>query len=213
MRDRRATRRRSGRRGAADQKKKTFGRKDFSSGDGFVTSTWGPALWHVLHTISFNYPVAPSAEDKQNYRAFLEGLRHVLPCGKCRANLTVNLKELPLEDKHLENRDAFSRYLYALHNKVNRMLSKPNYMTYPDIRERYEHFRSRCTANEAKRVLGDATAPPPPVKPAHKGCTEPLYGKKSKCILHIVPDDANAGPSLQIDAGCIKRRCRTHTSA
>ena len=48
--------------------KKTFKKKEFNSGDGMVTSIWGPSYWHVLHTISFNYPVNPSCEDKKNYR-------------------------------------------------------------------------------------------------------------------------------------------------
>ncbi len=37
-------------------KKKIFSKKDFSAGDGFLTTVWGPALWHSLHTMSFNYP-------------------------------------------------------------------------------------------------------------------------------------------------------------
>ena len=29
---------------------------DYNSGDGMLTSVWGPGLWHYLHTMSFNYP-------------------------------------------------------------------------------------------------------------------------------------------------------------
>jgi hypothetical protein len=38
-----------------------------------------------------------------------------------------------------------------------------------------------------------------------KGCTEPLYGKKARCILNIVPQD-DKGQSIQIDDKCVKRR-------
>ena len=45
--------------------KNTYSSKDYLSGDGMVTSTWGPALWHYLHTISFNYPTNPSKIQKK----------------------------------------------------------------------------------------------------------------------------------------------------
>ena len=38
-----------------------------------------------------------------------------------------------------------------------------------------------------------------------KGCTEPLYGKKSKCIIKIVPQEEKC-KTLQIDKKCIKTR-------
>ena len=42
-------------------------------------------------------------------------------------------------------------------------------------------------------------------KKKEKGCTEPLYGQKSKCIINIVPQSVK-GPTLQIDKQCIKTR-------
>ena len=39
---------------------RTFKKSDLSSGDGMLTTVWGPSLWHSLHTISFNYPVHPT---------------------------------------------------------------------------------------------------------------------------------------------------------
>ena len=35
---------------------KVFNSNDFNSGDGMLTSVWGP-MWHTLHAVSFNYPV------------------------------------------------------------------------------------------------------------------------------------------------------------
>ena len=45
-------------------KKKIYTKKHYQSGDGMVTSVWGPPLWHYLHTMSFNYPVKPTPADK-----------------------------------------------------------------------------------------------------------------------------------------------------
>lgn len=78
-------------------KKNVFTEEDYNSNDGFLTSIWGNSAWHLLHTISFNYPVNPRPKDKENYRNFILSLKNVLPCGKCRANLKENFKKLPYE--------------------------------------------------------------------------------------------------------------------
>jgi hypothetical protein len=173
----------------------TYSKNDYRSGDGMVTAIWGPGLWHYLHTMSFNYPVQPTREEKKNYKAFILSLQFVLPCRYCRENLTKNLKVLPLTAEVMKNRDSFSRYIYKLHELVNKMLNKKSGLTYCEVRERYEHFRSRCTVND-----------PGPANPKkEKGCTEPLYGKKAKCVIKIVPQEAQC-PTLEIDQSCIKRK-------
>ena len=58
------------------KKKRTFTKKDFSSGDGFLVSVWGPLMWTYLHIMSFNYPVHPSEEDKKHYRDFVLNLQY-----------------------------------------------------------------------------------------------------------------------------------------
>jgi len=125
--------------------RRVFRKNDFSSGDGMVTKIWGPAAWHFLHTISFNYPVKPTAEDKKQYRDFILNLKYTLPCKYCRINLKNNFKKKPLSMCFMDSRDTFSRYIYELHELVNKMLGKKSNLTYCDVRERYEHFRSRCT--------------------------------------------------------------------
>ena len=122
--------------------KKTFKKKDFNAPDGFLTSIWGPALWHALHTISFNYPTNPTDSDKKNYREFMLSLVNVLPCKYCRENLINNYKEYPLTMECMENRNKFSRYVYKLHETVNKLLGKKSGLSYCDVRERYEHFRA-----------------------------------------------------------------------
>jgi len=184
------------------KKRRIFTKKDYSAGDGMITSVWGPPLWHYLHTMSFNYPVNPSAEEKKHYMHFVESLQYVLPCKYCRMNLKNNFKQLPLKMCNMKNRETFSRYVYNLHELVNRMLHKKSNLSYCDVRERYEHFRSRCTDEQPKlfKVKRNQTK-----KKREKGCTEPLYGKKSKCIINIVPQEEK-GPSIQIDKKCIKTR-------
>jgi hypothetical protein len=182
--------------------KKVFSRKDYKSGDGMLTSVWGAPMWHFLHTMSFNYPVNPTAEDKQNYRNYVLNLQHVLPCKYCRINLKNNLKQKPLQMCHMKNRDTFSRYIYELHETVNKMLKKKSHLTYCDVRERYEHFRSRCTEEKPKIFTFKKSVTK---RKKEKGCTEPLYGKKSKCIINIVPQEDKTA-TFQINKKCIKTR-------
>jgi hypothetical protein len=184
------------------RKQRIFKKGDFISGDGMMVSLWGPPMWHFLHTMSFNYPVNPSQEDKEHYRDFVLSLQHVLPCKYCRQNLKTNFKSLPLTMDQMKNRETFSRYVYELHELVNRMLKKKSNLTYCDVRERYEHFRARCT--EEKPVIFKYTKQTRKNK-KEKGCTEPLYGKKSKCIIKIVPQDTKE-QTMQIDKKCIKSR-------
>jgi hypothetical protein len=131
--------------------KRIFKGNDFSSGDGFQVSIWGPLAWTFLHTISFNYPVNPTTKDKKNYRNFILNLQNVLPCKYCRINLTNNFKKKPLLMCHMASRDKFSRYIYELHEIINKMLNKKSNLSYFDVRERYEHFRSRCTDENKKK--------------------------------------------------------------
>jgi len=194
-----------------------YSEDDYNSNDGMLTTVWGPSMWHYLHTMSFNYPIHPTEADKTHYRDFILNLENVLPCGKCRKNLKKNFKKLPLEMKDMESRDAFSRYIYNLHEVINKMLRKKSGLTYEDVRERYEHFRARCAKplkslkkcshktklkNKTKKHVRFSKR----IKQiSEKGCTEPLYGEKSKCVLKIVPQDKKC-ESFEMDEKCIKKR-------
>ena len=183
-------------------KKRVFSKKDFSSGDGMMTKIWGPLQWTFLHIMSFNYPVNPTIEDKKHYRDYVLNLRYILPCKYCRINLANNFKKKPLQMCHMASRDTFSRYIYELHEVVNKMLNKKSNLTYCDVRERYEHFRSRCTEEKQKIFTFKKTTTR---KKKEKGCTEPLYGKKSKCVINIVPQEDKSA-TFQMDKKCVKSR-------
>jgi hypothetical protein len=179
-----------------------FSKEDYNSNDGMLTTVWGPSQWHVLHTMSFNYPVTPTPKDKRNYRNYILSLQNVLPCGKCRDNLRKNFKKLPLMIKHMKSRHTFSKYLYDLHELVNEMLGKKSGLSYDQVRNTYENFRSRCLATDKEkdkiqRILNKTVK-------KESGCTKPLYGKKAKCILRIVPQE-DKQPTFKVDSQCVKK--------
>jgi hypothetical protein len=174
------------------KKSNTFTKEDYSSNQGMITNIWGPPFWLILHTISFNYPTYPSLKDKKHYMDFIYNLQFILPCKYCRMNLIKYFKKYPLTMKVMENRETFSKYIYELHETVNNLLGKTSGLTYEEVRDRFENFRSRCT-NEEPKIIKD-----------HKGCVVPLYGKKAKCILKIVPHDEKC-ETFEIDEKCLKK--------
>jgi len=177
---------------------------DYESNNGMLTTVWGPSMWHAMHSISFNYPVNPTSDEKHQYRNFILKLKYVLPCGKCRKNFSKNLKTLPLTMSHMKSRVTFSKYIYRLHEVVNKMLGKKSGLSYHEVRERYEHFRARCS-----HPLSEIVTKPNKTRKRNKkiedGCTEPLYGEKSKCILKIIPNNEECD-TFQIDTKCVKKK-------
>ena len=86
--------------------KKVYDKDDFRSGDGMLTSVWGPSLWHYLHTMSFNYPVKPTKEDKKNYKKFIVSLKHVF-LANITYEFTQKLKRSSIKQKDLKDRHHF----------------------------------------------------------------------------------------------------------
>lgn len=186
------------------KKNKIYKKNDFKSKDGMLTSVWGPSLWHYLHTMSFNYPIKPTIVQKKYHRQFIQSLKYVLPCKYCRMNLRKNLKAVPLNEKALESRENFSRWMYELHEHINNMLKKKSGLTYDDVRERYEHFRARCSETSVSKIIEEMKRIEKSKK-KEKGCETPLYGHKAKCVIKIVPKE-NKEDTFQMDKACVKRR-------
>ena len=174
----------------------TFTEKEFNSSDGMMTSIWGPSLWHFLHTISFNYPCKPTKKDKEYYYNFILSLENILPCKYCRENLPNNFKKTRFSKKVFKNRETFSKWMYDLHEEINKMLGKKSDLTYNKVKYTYEQFRSRCIDTPNKKCKTPII---------EKGCTTPFYGIKSKCILEIVPKKSKK-KSFKISPSCIVKR-------
>tara|TARA_B100001123_G_C15332956_1_gene1031865 strand:+ start:985 stop:1581 length:597 start_codon:yes stop_codon:yes gene_type:complete len=190
-----------------------FNKDDYNSPDGMLTSVWGPNMWHFLHTMSFNYPINPTEFEKKHYLHFIKSLQYVLPCKYCRDNLKKNLKVLKLTKSVMKNRDTFSRWLYKLHNHVNKMLGKNNTVSYNEVRDRYEHFRARCVTKKISKQNGGTKKNKIKTQKRNqkgrgnkeKGCTKPLYGVKSMSVINIVPRRKGI-KTLKISPKCMLKK-------
>ena len=117
-------------------------------------------------------------------------------------NLRKNLRAVPLTETVLKNRDNFSKWMYDLHEHINTMLKKKSGLSYQDVRERYEHFRARCSETSVDKIVAELKK----IKnKKEKGCETPLYGHKAKCVIKIVPKEAKE-KTFQMDKACIKKR-------
>jgi len=138
----------------------TFTKEQYNSDYGMITYIWGPLLWHFLHIISFNYPVDPCDFNKKNnlvdhqvensYYYFIFLLQFILPCKTCRDNLKKNLESLHFFTRKaqiMKSRESFSRFIYELHEVINKMLNKTSNLSYEQVRDFYEHFRANCSKN------------------------------------------------------------------
>ena len=132
---------------------------------------WGPATWFFMHTVSFNYPAKPTPQQRRQYFAWIKSMGNVLPCGKCRENFKDNLCAAGFGMEVMQSRDTFSRFVWRLHDEVNKLLHKKS-KAYEKVRDQYEGYRAKCLDK----------------KGSHEGCSEPEFRrKKQKCIVSVVP--------------------------
>ena len=173
-----------------------FSEEDYMSGDGIQTAIFGPVFWAAIHMVSFNYPVHPTAQQKQDYKDWLLATGNVLPCKYCRDNFTKNIEAAGLHCSDVfASRATFSRFCYDLHAEVNRMLGKPTPMSFEAVRDMYEGFRSRCLTSAQKRRLEE--------EKKELGCVAPAHdGTKGKCVISIIPRSTPCHSSFQVSEKC-----------
>uniref|UniRef100_A0A6C0BNG1 thiol oxidase n=1 Tax=viral metagenome TaxID=1070528 RepID=A0A6C0BNG1_9ZZZZ len=150
------------------------------SNNGFSTLVWGPALWTVLHCISFNYPVHPTEEDKNHYFVFMLSLGDVLPCGVCRRNYMRNLLQLEFSRDKLKDRETFGQFIYQLHRHISDLTQGSFDVPYFKLRENFEIFRAKCGSG------------------SHRGCVS----TRCRLVQRIVP------PQEGLETFIIDEKCK-----
>jgi len=158
--------------------------EDYSK-NGMMVKTWGPAGWVFLHCIAQNYPQQPTSKQQIDYFNFFKMVGNVLPCRYCRDSYQQYIKEPStlLNKNVMSNRQTMTRWLYDIHNKVNKKLEVTDIPTFEEVTEKYESFRSKCT--KSPNVIE---------KIVKKGCTDPLSGYRKKCQITFVDVDEKGNP-------------------
>ena len=102
---------------------------------------WGPFFWSTMHIVALGYPTKPNYSDKRSAKEFFEALTRLIPCAICREHYTAHIKELPISSS-LDSRQDLFRWTITLHNKVNKMLNKPE-KTEVEVVKYYELLGAR----------------------------------------------------------------------
>lgn len=134
------------------------------------TKIWGPAMWISMHSISFCYPMNPSAKDKENYKNFFELIGELLPCIFCKKSYKklISTGITKLDDNALQNRTTLTKWLYYVHEAVNEKLGVNYGVSYDDVVKRYEAYKVSCKNQMLEDKINES-----------KGC-ESLINKKNK---------------------------------
>ena len=99
---------------------------------------WGSNAWIFLHSITMAYPDNPTIYDQQNYNNFFTNLADVLPCSVCVENYKIHLKLYPITNV-LDSKKKLTRWLFDIHNKVNKEKGLPDF-SYDDFKQKYSEL-------------------------------------------------------------------------
>ena len=157
--------------------------RDPNIDNGMMTKVWGPAGWLFLHCVSFGYPYAINPDNpdhaykQDHYKTFFNLAGYVLPCKYCRQSYIDFIRETPI-DNFLDTRHNLCKWLYIIHNKVNKKLGVAHdcIPSFKEVKEFYEQFRAKCkkTSDEERKANKE------------KGCVKPADGTPKKCVINVV---------------------------
>jgi len=89
-----------------------------------------------MHAVAFTYPDEPSPQERKQYIDFFKSLEGVIPCPQCRQHYGEHIKSNPIQ---AEDTDDMSRWVYNLHDKVNKRNGKTS-PSYEKVKEMYTGF-------------------------------------------------------------------------
>jgi hypothetical protein len=124
---------------------------------------WGKHTWIYLHTLTFNYPLNPTIEDKQKYYTHFKNLGDMLPCASCSESYKIYFQYIPITE-FLDDIYGITFWLYTIHYLVNKKLKKKN-ISFFQVVKMYYSQKSSCPKVDTTNLnnSGKCTARPPQV--------------------------------------------------
>ena len=107
----------------------------------FSPTVWGPFFWHTIHIVALGYPKNPTYTDKKSTKEFYESFVYIIPCTICRDHYKEHIAKKPLTP-FLDSRSDLIRWTIDIHNSVNKMLGKPEWLE-SEVIAYYEKLGSR----------------------------------------------------------------------
>lgn len=116
---------------------------------------WGWDTWKFLHRAGFAYPDKPTEEDKQKARNLLSSLDIALPCPSCSLHYAEYFRNT-FNDSVLESSETLSRWIYDLHQHVNKRLKVDSKVRFEDLRALVNKFPTRYVDLDTGAILEHA---------------------------------------------------------
>ena len=113
---------------------------------------WGSPLWTFLHYLSLSYPENPTTDEQEIIYNFLASMQKIIPCEKCRNNFLKHLDSMEVEV--LTSRTNFVRWLFNIHNLVNKDTWKPNF-SYDEFIKKYSQEKVDVETNKINSEYSD----------------------------------------------------------
>ena len=102
---------------------------------------WGPHYWFFLHTIAMSYPIHPNAVTKKKYYDFVQNIPLFIPVESMAGEFSKLLDQYPVQP-YLDNKESFIRWLWFIHNKINKKLEKPQISLNDFYIKYYEEYKT-----------------------------------------------------------------------
>lgn len=102
---------------------------------------WGPHYWFFMHTLAMCYPNYPNDVTKKKYYDFIQNIPMFIPIEEIASYFSKLLDEYPVQP-YLDNRESFIRWMWFIHNKINKKLEKPEISLNEFYLKYYEEYKS-----------------------------------------------------------------------
>jgi uncharacterized protein (DUF1499 family) len=103
-------------------------------------SVWGPAIWHLFHTLSFKLKPNHFNEVKDQLIDHFISICNNLPCPECAEHARQELKHL--DKSKITNKKELCMYFIHFHNKVN-VRTKKKIFTFDEFISKYNSSVTR----------------------------------------------------------------------
>ena len=125
--------------------------------------TWGPIYWSMIDTIVSSYPDLPSESLQTSTSLFLESLKDLLPCDRCRQHYVNHMKENPIA---ISSKEDLLRWVTCMKNAVQPPIQgqqqpkqKPNSIT-NNIRTHQQRIMQQRALTMRKAIHTTRSAKP-----------------------------------------------------
>jgi hypothetical protein len=113
---------------------------------------WGPHYWFTLHTIALTYPEKPNETVKKEYYDFIQNLPLFIPIENM-GNFFSNLLDTYPVTPYLDSRESFIKWMYFIHNRVNKELDYKQLSLSESLEEYYKNYTRYNTTNKSNSII------------------------------------------------------------